>query len=147
MEVFRPKTQTPPDVEMGRRYFTLDQADRALVLVRRILADVLDNYQRVLDEQEMLDVHQRKGLTENARATQGRIIRLVERLQSFSDELVEIGVEMKDWAAGIVDFPAWLDGREIQFCWQYGEEGILHWHEIDDGCAGRRPIQMLPAAT
>ncbi|MFW6153893.1 MAG: DUF2203 domain-containing protein [Planctomycetota bacterium] len=147
MDVFGPKTHTPPDVEMGRRYFTLEQANRAVVLVRRILADVLDRYQRVLDEQEMLDVYQRKGPAEKARATQGRIIRLVERLQSLSDELVEIGVEMKDWAGGIVDFPAWVDGREIQYCWQYGEDQILYWHEIDDGCAGRRSIEALHVAS
>ncbi len=147
MEVFGPQTHMPPDVEMGRRYFTLEQANRALVLVRRILADVLDDYQRVLDEQEMLDLYQRKGPEENVRSTRGRIIRLVERLQSYSDELTEIGVEMKDWAAGMVDFPAWVDGREIQYCWQYGEDGILYWHEVDDGCAGRRRIEPLPITT
>jgi len=147
MDMFNAETHDLPRVELGKRHFTVQQADRALVLVRRIIADVLDAYQRVLDEQELLEIHQRKGAADRARLAQNKIIVLVEQLQSYSDELVEIGAEMKDWATGRVDFPSYRDGKEIQLCWRYGEQQILYWHEIDDGCAGRQPIAPAPVRT
>ncbi len=144
MDVHKAKTQVLPLIELGKRYFTPAQANKALILVHRIVADVLDGYQQVLDRQELLEVHQQRGNADEVRATQKTIIALVERLQSFSDELVDLGGEMKDWPTGIVDFPAYVDGREIQLCWRYGDETVCHWHEIDDGCSGRRSIDTLP---
>ena len=47
MDMFNAGTQDVPRVELGRRHFTVEQANRALVLVGRIIADVLDAYQRV----------------------------------------------------------------------------------------------------
>ena len=145
MGTFDTKLAQAPQVELGRRYFTLDQANRALVLVDRIVSDVLGDYQQVLDQQEILEVLRRKGLGDKVKATQKLIISLVERLQSYADELTDLGTEMKDWAAGMVDFPALMDGKEIQLCWRHGEESVLYWHSSDDGCTGRRPVSELPA--
>ena len=145
MGTFETKFANEPEVELGRRYFTLDQANRALVLADRIVTDVLADYQRVLDQQEILEVLQRKGASEKAKITQNLIISLVERLQSYADELIDLGAEIKDWAGGMVDFPALMDGREIQLCWRHGEQSVQYWHDTDDGCTGRRPISELPA--
>ena len=130
------KAQELPRVELGKRYFTVDQANQALVLVNRIVADVLGDYQRVLDLQEVLEAHQQAGEAERARQTQENIIELVKQLQGCSDELIELGAEMKDWATGVVDFPTLAGGQEVQLCWRHGEESILFWHKSDDGCGG-----------
>jgi hypothetical protein len=139
------KVKHPLAVELGRKYFSLAQANSALVLVRRITADILSDYQKVLDQQEILEVHQRGHEDEPARQTQGRIVELVERLQSLADELVEIGAEMRDWAEGIIDFPCLQNGKEVQLCWRHGESEITHWHHTDQACSARQAIAMLPA--
>ena len=139
------KAQELPTVELDRRYFTVDQANRALVLVKRIVGDVLGDYQRVLDLQEVLEAHQHAGEAERAQQTQERIIELVKRLQGCSDELIELGAEMKDWSTGVVDFPTLAGGQEVQLCWRHGEESILFWHRSDDGCGCRRDILTLPS--
>lgn len=41
---------------------------------------------------------------------------------------------------GLVDFHSMRDDRLVLLCWRYGEERITHWHEVDAGYAGRRPI-------
>ena len=133
-----------PQVEVSRRYFTVEQANRALVLVRRIVRDVLEDYQLVLDLQEMLEDRQRHNADAEARQLQRRIIDRVERLQGFSDELIDIGAEVKDWTTGVVDFPAIANGQEVRLCWRYGEPSIAFWHTDDDGCAGRRDVASLP---
>lgn len=138
------KVKHPLAVELGRRYFSLDQANRALVLVRRITADILDSYQNVLDQQEILEVQQRGHEDDPARQTQAAIIALVERLQLLADELVDVGAEMRDWAEGVIDFPCLAGGHEIQLCWRHGEPEITHWHYMDQACSARQAIETIP---
>jgi len=47
---------------------------------------------------------------------------------------------VKDLTIGLIDFVALHDGREVYLCWQYGEESIQFWHEIEAGFAGRQPL-------
>jgi hypothetical protein len=49
-------------------------------------------------------------------------------------------IELKDLDRGLVDFPAILDGKEVFFCWEDGEEDIEFWHDLDAGYAGREPL-------
>lgn len=58
------------------------------------------------------------------------------------DEFKEIGCFYKDWnfAVGLVDFPAIIDGEEVYLCWKSDEEKILYYHGISDGFRGRKLI-------
>ncbi|NQU75162.1 MAG: DUF2203 domain-containing protein [Planctomycetes bacterium] len=143
MDAYKSHVKDLPLVEAQTRYFTLAHANRALVLVRRIISDVLKNYQIVMDQQEIMEFHQTHGASEQARQSQQNILCIIERLQNLADELTILGVEMKDWAIGIVDFPAVADGREVRLCWRHDEQAVGFWHEIDDDCAVRRNIDTL----
>jgi hypothetical protein len=74
---------------------------------------------------------------------QGEVQRQMDRLQEYVDELTEIGVELKDFQTGLIDFVARHQGRDIYLCWKLGEEQITHWHELQAGFAGRQPVSML----
>ncbi len=65
---------------------------------------------------------------------------LAEALSDGFEQLVEWGIELKDLATGLVDFPALRDGREIYLCWRLGELTVGYWHELDTGVAGRTPL-------
>ncbi|MBI3654516.1 MAG: DUF2203 domain-containing protein [Acidobacteria bacterium] len=60
----------------------------------------------------------------------GRAVREVERL----------GVQIKDFDKGLIDFPCSYKGRIVLLCWKIGETEIDYWHEIEAGYAGRRLI-------
>src|SRR5262249_29141828 len=63
--------------------------------------------------------------------------------QSITDTLAEIaatGVQVKDVDIGLLDFPCVVDGRVVLLCWKLGEESITHWHGVDEGYRGRKPI-------
>jgi hypothetical protein len=49
-------------------------------------------------------------------------------------------IQVKDLERGLVDFPAFHEGREVFLCWEQGEEDIEFWHELDTGYAGRERI-------
>jgi hypothetical protein len=56
-------------------------------------------------------------------------------------ELEGLGVQLKDFERGLVDFPSLRDGRVVLLCWQLGEGDELEWwHDIDAGFAGRTPL-------
>jgi hypothetical protein len=50
---------------------------------------------------------------------------------------------VKDADEGLVDFPALREGEEILLCWKLGEAEIAYWHDLEQGFAGRRPIDEL----
>jgi hypothetical protein len=51
-----------------------------------------------------------------------------------------LGGVVKDPDTGLVDFPARIEGTEAFLCWQLGEEQIDYWHGIEEGFAGRKPL-------
>lgn len=59
----------------------------------------------------------------------------------ITTELYELGIQLKDYSRGLIDFPSMRDGRVVLLCWQLGEdEKIEWWHEIEAGFAGRQPL-------
>lgn len=130
----------PPEARRGRKFYTVDEAQRALVLVRRIVADIVAEYPNLLELQEMLEGLQQCGPVADIRRLQRQIAGSVSRLQDYAAELDEMGVEIRDFTRGVVDFSAIQDGREIKLCWRFGEPEIRHWHEVGAGAGERKPI-------
>jgi hypothetical protein len=64
---------------------------------------------------------------------------VLDELREVLREIAELGVEVKA-ADGLVDFRTRLHGRTVCLCWRYGEERITHYHELETGFAGRRPL-------
>ena len=61
------------------------------------------------------------------------IVRLIHRIESF-------GCIVKDIDLGTIDFPSTREGEQVYLCWKIGEPTIAHWHGLEDGFAGRRPL-------
>jgi len=65
-------------------------------------------------------------------------------LTNFTTEMSELeslGVHLKDFERGLVDFPSLRDGRVVLLCWQLGEGDELEWwHDMEAGFAGRTPL-------
>ncbi len=63
-----------------------------------------------------------------------------DRINAAIEQVVGMGVEVKDLDTGLVDFPSMREGREIYLCWRLGEQSVDHWHEVDAGFQGRHPL-------
>lgn len=130
----------------AKRIFTLAEADRAVVLVKRIVADVIGEYARLLDLQEALEVAEADDDAERYEETRLALIRSAGRLRTCLTELDNVGVELKDWSLGVVDFPCVAGGRQVCLTWQHGRDRVEHWHEVNAGFACLHPIETLPTA-
>lgn len=137
-------------VEVARRtsparVFTLEQANRSLVLLQRIVGEVIEEYDRLLRLEEQIEAAEQHNHPTRLEQARRDLVAAVDRLQCCLEELEDIGVELRDFARGIVDFPAERDGRPISYCWMFGEQTVRHWHEVSDGFASRQPLQITDA--
>jgi hypothetical protein len=127
------------------KLFTLEEAERTLPLVRRVVQDLTVEYPAWRAAVGRFEV-----LTGGARAEWGETPELVaaredvaahaERINRYLQELDTIGCVLKGFEVGLVDFYSLREDRPILLCWKLGEERITHWHETDSGFAGRQPI-------
>lgn len=119
--------------ETDIKYFTPQEANRTLPLVRKIVKDILDYSYEI------------KTITDSAGGeidNNPEVHSLISQLKGFMNELEEIGCYYKDWnfSIGLVDFPAIIDGEEVFLCWRSDEEKILYYHGINEGFRGRKLI-------
>ena len=106
-----------------RRAFAVTTARRAR-LVARIAGNGGD-----------FDPQEPRALEEQLEQQAEAIAQCVERLE-------RLGVLVKDLDRGLVDFPALRRGEEVLLCWQVGEEEVAHWHGLEEGFAGRKPLPL-----
>jgi len=66
-------------------------------------------------------------------------------LETCLEALMEFGVEVKDIDAGLLDFPSVREGEDVLLCWRVGEESVEWWHDLEEGFAGRKPIDWVDA--
>ena len=63
------------------------------------------------------------------------------KVGQLTTEVSELGIELKDYTRGLIDFPSMRSGRVVYLCWQIGDaDEIEWWHETDAGFAGRQRI-------
>jgi hypothetical protein len=55
-------------------------------------------------------------------------------------EVEEMGAVLKDPSVGLLDFYGQVEGKLVWLCWKYGEDEVTHYHALDEGFAGRKPI-------
>jgi hypothetical protein len=136
-----PQFITPKSVSPSRppKKFRLAEANRSLPLVRRVVTDIVKTHERVTALQSSLDSAKHKDQAN----IQAQLDRQVENLQSYVDELHEIGCDLKDYQIGLVDFIGRHRGHDVCLCWKLGEENVSYWHEIQTGFAGRQPVSIL----
>jgi len=132
--------RVPP---IGRKFFTLTEARRALPLVQRIARDI----QATHAERTRLNAELTSGVVELTQEGSGRLQKAfqqqTQRLAALVEELHMVGVDLRDPSRGLVDFPAIHEEREINLCYQLEEPTIAFWHELDTGFASRRPVEEL----
>ncbi len=134
----------------GPKYFTVEEANQTLPLVRAILADIVKLFAEIHERRERLTAirgsrRQRKNeeetpYSEELNQIETEIQKQVGQLEEYIDELRQLGIELKDPVKGLVDFRTLMDGREVYLCWHLGEDEIGFWHELDAGFAGRQSL-------
>ena len=138
----------PNPVEARPKYFSVDEANKTLPLVKAIVSDIVRQFEQVSSHKQRLVTlknqrRQRQGTSdvyaEETAQSQADLDAEEVLLESFVGELSRLGVVLKG-PDGLCDFPSLREGREVFLCWKLGEESVRHWHELNAGFAGRQPL-------
>jgi hypothetical protein len=130
-----------------QRYFTVEEANEALLEVRPLTEELVGHRRALVELQERqsavtariagnggnVEPHELEEVQEQLDEEVAGIARCVARIH-------EVGALVKDLDDGLVDFPATRDGRDVLLCWRLGEEEIGFWHGLDEGFSGRKPL-------
>ena len=130
------------------RYFTLAEARAALPVVGRSIREAVQAKAHYMEaEKAIQDLVQRilmmGGInvdTVAAEAWKAQYDSNAQALKNSMERIEDLGVLVKDLDIGLVDFPTLFRGEEVYLCWRMDESDIDHWHGVNEGVAGRRPI-------
>jgi hypothetical protein len=131
------------------RFFTQEEANAALETVRPLVERLVAARKRFVHVAAKLeDVEGRVsgnggGLDpESVRELQERVAEAAADIAGLVAELEAAGVQVKDLDQGLIDFPAKHPehGDAVLLCWHLGEDEVAHWHGLEEGYAGRKPL-------
>lgn len=139
---------------MPRRLFTVAEVNRLIPSLERIFGEVLQLHASLRREEanlESLGVRPSKEILAGEDEAGSPAIRQAKAMfRAYYEMLVEslgqvadLGGQVKDLETGLVDFPGRRGGDDIFLCWKLGEKSVSHWHPLDTGFSGRRPLDGL----
>lgn len=124
------------------KLFTVEEANALLPTARRLIGQIQRAYTGVSGSQEAA-----RRAAEGAQFGGGGMpggsdyVRTLLALAEAAGELEELGIQLKDYERGLIDFPSMREGRVVLLCWQMGEGDSLEWwHDVEAGFAGRQPL-------
>jgi hypothetical protein len=135
---------------MSERTFTFDEAQSLLPVLESLLRTAMAAKQLIEEVDAELQAVQHRvflnggmflDIVPLARRKAERM-KAEQRIKDTLAEIDSIGVQVKDLDIGLLDFPCEVEGQIILLCWKSGEKSITHWHGVQEGFAGRKPVDQ-----
>jgi hypothetical protein len=130
------------------RTYTVDEANQELPRVRRVVEQIaeLSALLPELEDQARIAEYESKRPSGSADdrdrhqqardAVSGAELELLKAVANLNG----MGIQLKGPLEGLIDFPSYRNGEQIELCWKLGEERVEHWHRIGEGFAGRKKL-------
>ncbi len=122
--------------------FTVEEANALLPAVRKITLKIQRAHQKLFSYRHAAKLaaasaeHGGGGIVDGIRYAE-----ILTKLSTQTGALETLGVQLKDFERGLVDFPSLREGRVVLLCWQIGDgDRVEWWHDVDAGFAGRTPL-------
>jgi len=126
---------------MPTRYFTVEEANAALLTLRPVVAAMLKAREKIVaarpDLWPVLEKAAGNGGSDKASA----VLVDFEIVRRGALAIEGLGIVLKDINTGLVDFLSRRDGRDVYLCWRFDEPKVAFWHDLEAGFAGRQPLE------
>ncbi|HEY0429965.1 MAG TPA: DUF2203 domain-containing protein [Pyrinomonadaceae bacterium] len=125
------------------KLFTISEANNLLPVIRPKLEKIKAQYENLAVYRESAKAAAVAASESGGGGMQGgsAYVQSLYEIGKLTTELNDLGVELKDYSRGLIDFPSMREGRVVLLCWQLGEdERIEWWHELEGGFIGRQPL-------
>jgi hypothetical protein len=130
------------------KYFAIAEAEALIPEIEKIYETVVELAAQA--EMKAAALRRREG-SDDADPAASAIERsqlqfLAQRINETLQKIVELGAIPKGINPALVDFPHRLGGREVYLCWRLGDKRLTHYHDFDEGFAGRKPLPRRKSA-
>lgn len=124
------------------KLFTVEEADDLIPVIRPKLEKIKILYKKVGSLRESVKAAAMSAEFGGGGIINGSVyVKSLYEIGKITTELFELGIQLKDYSRGLIDFPCLRDERVVLLCWQLGEKDIIEWwHEEKEGFAGRKPL-------
>jgi hypothetical protein len=120
------------------RVYSVDEANAMLAELRERLPRIREARQAMLSRAEVV---KERVATDGGGTHGGREYWDAQTtLRAEIERLAEENILLRDPQTGLVDFPGEIEGRRVWLCWRLDEDRVAHWHELDAGFGGRKPL-------
>jgi len=128
--------------------FTLDEAQSLLPVLESLLKRAIEGKRSAQEAESGLNgLAQRIYLSGGMRVNSSVVAKLrsemechLQQVRESIAEIDAIGAQVKDLDSGLLDFPCRVDDQVVLLCWRMGEPAIEHWHTLEAGFKGRKPV-------
>lgn len=124
------------------KLFTVEEANSLLPSVRPIVKSIQKSHRRLITFQTAAK-QAAQGADDGGggMALGPKYAELLVELSTHAGQLESLGIQLKDYQQGLIDFPSMRDGRVVLLCWKADEGDRLEWwHDVEAGFAGRQPL-------
>jgi hypothetical protein len=138
---------------MAEKFFTRREAEELLPIIEATLIKARNEKKKLEALRETLALGSARIMAlggsippfaELAKKKQA-VERITGHIAEKIAEIEQTGCQVKDVDEGLVDFPSLIDGQEAFLCWKLGEKRISWWHGLEEGFAGRKPLDVTPS--
>ncbi len=123
------------------KLFTLDEANQLLPKAKEIVVKIkmMHGYTSLFREEAKKAA--RASEQGGGMPSGSKYVTSLYEIGRLTTELESLGIQLKDFESGLIDFPALRNGRIVLLCWKLDEgDEILWWHDLESGFAGRQPL-------
>jgi hypothetical protein len=124
------------------KLFTVDEANRLLHVVEPLLLQVRSCHQVIESFRDHASAA--AGAAEDGGGGMEGGSNYVQALIDLNKQAIkldEMGVQVKDFGRGLIDFPSMREDRVVLLCWQLDDgPNIEWWHELEGGFRGRQKL-------
>jgi hypothetical protein len=121
------------------KHYTLAEARALLPELRALFRDAHRSRQLARQVDDKLGARLAEG-GDLGGSQVAALVRAMVEINRRLARLHELGLQVKDFDRGLVDFPHLRDGREVFLCWEADEDDIEFWHDLEAGYAGRERL-------
>lgn len=128
-------------LQMTDKVFTVSEANDLIPSVRPKLKLIQAYYKKLANLREPAKAAAAASEFGGGMEGGSGYVKTLYEIGKVTTELHDLGIQLKDYTRGLIDFPSMMEGRIVLLCWQLGEgDEIEWWHEVEAGFSGRQPL-------
>ena len=123
-----------------KKHYTREEAQSLLPDVSKWIEQLVIKRKHAVQYDDMLLTRVEKDPSDHGGSDVESWIRALSEIKQLVHQFESREIQIKDLERGLIDFPAFVGGKEVFLCWEMSEDKIEYWHSIDSGFSSREPL-------